>query len=232
MLARAARALERSGVVDLLVVTVPREHQGAFAAAMTAAALDPRIPVRLTVGGGSRQASVAAGLATLPDDVDVVLVHDAARALAPSALVAEVVAAVRAGHRAVIPAVPVTDTVVEIGPAADGGTGEQVARGVDRAALRAVQTPQGFDRELLDRAHAAAAERAVDEAAAATDDASLCALLGEEVTVLPGAPEAVKITTEQDLLLAEAMVRRAEESVAPETDGVGVDEVPSPEPGR
>ncbi len=207
MLARAARALEQSGVVDLLVVTVPQDHQGLFAAAMTTAALDPRIPVTLAVGGSSRQASVAAGLAALPDDVDVVLVHDAARALAPSTLVAEVVAAVRAGHRAVIPAVPVADTVVEVEPG--GGTGERAVRNVDRTSLRAVQTPQGFDRELLDRAHAAAAARALDETSAATDDASLCALLGEPVTVLPGAAEALKITTEQDLLLAGALVRRA-----------------------
>src|SRR5690606_30778875 len=112
------------------------------------------------------------------------------------------------GHRVVVPAVPVTDTVVQIGPATDGSTGERVVRGVDRAVLRAVQTPQGFDRALLDRAHAAAADRALDEAAAATDDASLCALLGEQVTVLPGAPEAVKITTEHDLLLAEALAGR------------------------
>src|SRR5690606_17747778 len=127
---------------------------------------DVLVPVRLVVGGATRQASVAAGLALLGPEVDVVLAHDAARALAPASLVQRVVAAVRDGNRVVVPGLALADSVVQV---SDGG-----ARPVDRNALRAVQTPQGFDRALLDRAHAAAADRASDEASAATDDASLC----------------------------------------------------------
>ena len=196
---RAARGLLASGVVDLLVVTVPAEHQGAFAAALTAGELEPDVPVTLVVGGASRQASVAAGLRELPADVDVVLVHDAARCLTPPAMVARVVAAVRAGHRAVVPTVAVTDTLVEVAP--DG------VRTVDRTTLRAVQTPQGFDRALLDRAHRAAADRAHDERQAATDDASLCAALGEPVATVDGADEAFKITTARDLAVARTLVQ-------------------------
>ncbi|MCL3861490.1 2-C-methyl-D-erythritol 4-phosphate cytidylyltransferase [Actinotalea sp. K2] len=195
----AARGLADSGVVDLVVVTVPRGSDGAFATAMTQdAGRLGGMTLTLAVGGTSRQASVAAGLAEVPADVDLVLVHDAARPLTPARLVAEVVAAVRAGHRAVIPVVPVTDSVVDV---ADGDV-----RPVDRSTLRGVQTPQGFDRALLDRAHAAAAHRATDEHSAATDDASLCALLGAVVHAIPGADDAFKITTPRDLALAEMLL--------------------------
>ena len=104
-----------------------------------------------------------------------------------------------AGAAAVVPCLPVTDSLVDVG-------GPSV-RPVDRSALRAVQTPQGFDRALLDRAHAAAAHRSRDESGAATDDASLCAALGASLTVVPGAVEAFKITTQMDLVTAEGMLR-------------------------
>lgn len=199
LVVHAAARLAGSGLVERIVVTVPADHQAAFARALTEAG--PALgdsSVVLVVGGGTRQASVAAALAVLPEDVDVVLVHDAARALAPSELVRAVVLAVQDGNHAVIPGVPVTDSVVTV---EDGH-----AHPVDRSTLRAVQTPQGFDRALLDRAHAAAAPRAQDEGTAATDDASLCAALGEVVTVVPGADDAFKITTSRDLAQAEALL--------------------------
>jgi 2-C-methyl-D-erythritol 4-phosphate cytidylyltransferase len=127
----------------------------------------------------------------------VVLVHDAARALAPPALVAAVVSAVRSGAAAVVPGVPLVDTVRSL----DG-------QRVDRSRLRAVQTPQGFSRTVLERAHAAAADAEDDETLAATDDAGLVERLGEPVLVVPGAPEAFKITTPLDLLLATAVLER------------------------
>lgn len=204
VVARAARALAASGAVELIVVTVPQEHQGPFAAALTRADLDPEVRVSMVVGGDTRQASVAAGLAALPADVDLVLVHDAARALVPTDLVVRVADAVRSGRRVVVPVLPVTDTVVDVA----GGE----VRLVDRSTLRAVQTPQGFDRALLDRAHAAA--RATDAVRAATDDASLCAVLGEPVTVLDGAEEAFKITTARDLALAELLVAQRQPAQA------------------
>lgn len=197
LVVHAARNLAASGSVDEIVVTVPRTHLAAFASAMTHADLHG-VPVRLAVGGATRQASVAAGLAELGPGVEVVLVHDAARAFAPPALVRRVVDSVRAGHRAVVPGVPLTDTVVRV--EADGGV-----HGVDRATLRAVQTPQGFERALLDLAHARAQADAQDDATAATDDASLCARLGEPVTLVEGSDAAVKITTPRDLALAQVL---------------------------
>lgn len=152
--------------------------------------------VTVVAGGASRQASVAAALAALPA-ADVVLVHDAARCFAPPAMIERVVDAVRAGHRAVIPVAPVVDTLVASG---DEGPAGAYA---DRSLLRAVQTPQGFARECLERAHAAAP--AADEASAATDDASLAVAIGETVWTVPGDDAAMKITTPRDLVLAEIL---------------------------
>ena len=203
LVAHAARRLVESGVIDLVVVTVPAGFEREVE--VTLGTATGAVPVTFVVGGVSRQASVAAALAALPPEVDVVLVHDAARALAPASLVARVVEAVRAGHGAVIPAVPLTDTIVEVG-AAGTRAGHEVVGHPDRTALRAVQTPQGFDRALLDRAHHGAAHRAGDEASAATDDASLVALLGEPVHVVAGDADALKITTARDLALADLLL--------------------------
>ena len=125
---------------------------------------------------------MAAGLAALDADpraadVDVVLVHDAARPLAPPSLVARVIDAVRDGHPAVVPGLPVTDTIKRVAPHR-GVAVEPVLETVPRAELRAVQTPQGFARELLLRAHAHGADDAHDEALAASDDAGLVERLG------------------------------------------------------
>ena len=195
LVVHAARRLAGSGVVDEIVVTVPDGRQREVADAFGVAGPLPHgVKVVLVPGGATRQASVAAGLAAIGGDVDVVLVHDAARALAPERLVVEVVAAVRGGARAVIPVLPVVDSIVDV----EDGT----ARHVDRSSLRVVQTPQGFERALLDRAHAAAQALARSEGSAATDDASLCAALGELVTVVPGDEAALKITVPRDLVLA------------------------------
>jgi 2-C-methyl-D-erythritol 4-phosphate cytidylyltransferase len=231
LVGHAARRLVASGVVDVVVVTVPDGHLDDVRAAVEAALDDssvPRVQVRCTLGGPSRQASVAAALALLPPDVDVVLVHDAARALAPPSLVASVVAAVRSGHGAVVPALPVTDTITEVAPAGGaGGAGAAGAAGrveavvgtPDRSRLRVVQTPQGFDRALLDRAHAAASGRAGDESLAATDDSSLVALLGEPVVAVPGHELAMKVTTPRDLAVAAMLLRGAPDVVAAGASG-------------
>jgi 2-C-methyl-D-erythritol 4-phosphate cytidylyltransferase len=202
----AARRLGASGVVASLVVTVPPGRAAGFRA-LLAGPVRPGIgiPVAVVEGGPSRQASVAAGLAALPDDVDVVLVHDAARALASPALIRAVERAVRAGHRAVVPGLPVADTIKQVGAPVAGAA--PVVATVPRATMRAVQTPQGFDRALLDAAHAAGAARAADEATAATDDASLVEALGEQVWVVEGEESAMKITTTRDLAVAELLAR-------------------------
>ncbi|WP_338068827.1 2-C-methyl-D-erythritol 4-phosphate cytidylyltransferase [Cellulomonas endophytica] len=221
LVVHAARRLVASGVVAHLVVTAPAAHRAAFAAALGETV--GGVPVVLVAGGASRQASVAAGLAVLPDEVDVVLVHDAARALASPDLVRRVDAAVRAGRRAVVPGLAVTDTVKRVGRA-DGTDGAQPVHGtVPRADLRAVQTPQGFDRALLDRAHAAASGAAADEATAATDDAALVEALGEGVWTVPGEEAAMKVTTARDLAIAELLLTTA-------TDATATTPVPGPVP--
>jgi 2-C-methyl-D-erythritol 4-phosphate cytidylyltransferase len=123
----------------------------------------------------------------------VVLVHDAARPLVPADVVRGVVAAVRAGAAAVIPVVPVSDTIRQVTEA-----GSVV---VDRSGLRAVQTPQGFAREALIRSHGTAAGLEF------TDDAAVCEACGYEVVLVPGSREALKITEPYDLYVAEAIVK-------------------------
>ncbi len=146
-------------------------------------------------GGAERTESVAAGLAAVGEDCDVVLVHDAARCLAPTVVFDRVVAAVRAGADGVVPGLPVVDTVKTVD--ADGfvtGTPE-------RTTLRAVQTPQGFRREVLVAAHASGK--------VATDDAALVERTGRRVLVVDGDPMAFKVTTRDDLERAERLVAGA-----------------------
>lgn len=145
------------------------------------------VPVRVVPGGVERPDSVAAGLAALPPEVDVVLVHDAARAMTPVAQFAAVAEAVVAGAPAVVPGLPVADTIKQV-----DASGVVVAT-VPRDTLRAVQTPQGFRRDVLERAHAAAGPHP------ATDDAALVEAIGVPVLVVAGDPRAHKITTPDDL---------------------------------
>jgi len=201
LLAARAAGDER---VQVLVVTAPAFHLDAIEREL--AHLSDEVALLVVAGGATRQASVAAGLAALVgdprgDDVDVVLVHDAARPLAPPSLVARVVDAVRDGHPAVVPGVPVTDTIKRVAPRR-GVAVEPVLETVPRTELRAVQTPQGFARDLLLRAHAQGAADAHDEALAASDDAGLVERLGEPVWVVAGDERAAKITTARDLVVA------------------------------
>jgi len=208
----AASRLSASGEITQIVVTAPAEHHGAVSEALSATP-GVTVPWRVVEGGPSRQASVAAGLAELARTMDagapydVVLVHDAARPLASAALVSRVVAAVREGAGAVVPGLPVTDTIKSVAVSADGP--ERVTGTVDRSVLRAVQTPQGFAWDLLLRAHAAGADRAQDESTAATDDSSLVEALGEAVHVVPGEAAALKITTTYDLAVAGLLLAEA-----------------------
>jgi 2-C-methyl-D-erythritol 4-phosphate cytidylyltransferase len=191
LLVHAVRGLLESGHVDLVVVAAP-PGQAAVVDALLRDALDAP-PLRVVDGADTRQRSVSHALAALGPEVDVVLVHDAARAFTPPVVTARVVDAVRAGAVAVIPVVAVTDTIKRV-------TDDTVEGTVDRSDLRAVQTPQGFRRDVLERAHAAAP-------AGATDDASLVESLGLAVTVVEGSDEAFKVTRPLDLLVAEALLR-------------------------
>ena len=209
LLRRAAQGLVDSGVVDHLVVTAPGEHVERFAAELAGLA-GAGVGIRVVAGSSaSRQASVALGLRAALEDcprAGVVLVHDAARALTPPEVVRRVVAAVRAGHDAVVPALAVTDTVKEIAPAGPAGSGVEIVVGTpDRSRLRAVQTPQGFAVAALVRAHELGAARGAHEALAASDDAGLVEAAGGRVVVVEGDPLALKVTTPLDLALAELL---------------------------
>ncbi|WP_347059262.1 2-C-methyl-D-erythritol 4-phosphate cytidylyltransferase [Blastococcus sp. HT6-30] len=188
----AVEGLLAAGVTEV-VVTVPPAERAAFAAALPAA-------VRLVDGGSTRTASVRAGLAALSGPgrpvADVVLVHDAARPLTPSDVVARVLGALAAGAPAVVPVLPVVDTTVAVD---DDGV---VVEAVPRAPLRRVQTPQGFDRAILVAAYAA-----LDDAAELTDDAAVVRAAGVPVRTVPGDERAAKITVPHDLVLAEMSVR-------------------------
>jgi 2-C-methyl-D-erythritol 4-phosphate cytidylyltransferase len=151
----------------------------------------PRVDV--VAGGLDRSASVEAGLAVLRPDDGIVLVHDVARCLAPPDLFARVIEAVRAGHPAVVPGLPVTDTVKVVD--AQG----RVLATPDRDSLRGIQTPQGFLRPVLEHAHAGGAS--------ATDDAGLVERGGEHVRVVTGDPLALKITSPLDLTVATALLQ-------------------------
>ncbi len=218
LLRRAAAGLIASGAVSHVVVTAPAEEVDRFRAELeglldaAAGAGAGRCGGIEVVAGSprSRQASVALGLAAALAAVpqaDVVIVHDAARALTPPEVTQRVVAAVRAGHEAVVPALPVTDTVKEV-EARREGEPEPVVGTPRRDRLRAVQTPQGFSTPVLVAAHRAGAGRAGDEALAASDDAGLVEACGGSVVVVAGDERAMKVTTPMDLALAELLLEQ------------------------
>jgi 2-C-methyl-D-erythritol 4-phosphate cytidylyltransferase len=175
----AVRPEDRAAVADLVLGHAGLRH------------------VRTVAGGATRQESVARAVAALPDDVEVVLVHDAARPLASPALVRRVLDAARRDGAAA-PALLLSDSVHEVD--AQG----RLARSVDRAGLRAVQTPQAARADLLRRA-IAEAERAGRRA---TDEVGLLVAAGVPVTPVEGEPENLKLTTPRDWAAAEAVLAR------------------------
>jgi len=197
LLVHAVRALADARSIDVVVVAAPEGEQTAVRLLLGPVVADAELVV--VPGGESRQESVALALQALPDDVDVVLVHDAARPLMPSDVVDAVATAVRDGADAVVPGVPVTDTIKQVDPAG------RVERTVDRTALRAAQTPQGFARIVLESAHRVAAENGVEDI---TDDAGLVEQAGHQVLVIPGSEDGFKVTRPLDLVLAQAVLAR------------------------
>ena len=151
----------------------------------------------VVAGGATRSGSVRAGLETVPDDVDVVVCHDAARPGASAGLFESVIAAVRGGVDAAVPTLAVSDTLKRVPEWGDGGGA--VTGTVDRSGLFAVQTPQAFRRAALVDAHAGAPE--------ATDDAALIEAAGGTVVAVPGEAAAHKVTTAADLVVVEALLR-------------------------
>jgi 2-C-methyl-D-erythritol 4-phosphate cytidylyltransferase len=135
---------------------------------------------------------VRAGLAAVPPEAEIIVVHDAARPLAPRSLFAAVIDAVRAGADGAIPGLPVADTIKRV-------QGDRVAATIERDGLVAVQTPQAFRAEVLRAAHAGGG--------GATDDAALVEAAGGKVVVVPGDPLNLKITTPYDLAQAAWVMR-------------------------
>ena len=177
-----------------VVVVVPSGFEGAALTDAHAVAGDRRDLVSVVSGGATRQSSVAAGLAALRADVDTVLVHDAARALTPPAVFERVVAALDAGADAVIPAVPVVDTIKRVD--AEGA----IVAAVDRSELAAAQTPQGFRRGILEEALRSADADHTDDAAlvaATTETRSIRspATSRTSVSAAPSKPAGTTITT-------------------------------------
>ncbi|MCM3502557.1 2-C-methyl-D-erythritol 4-phosphate cytidylyltransferase [Microbacterium sp. P26] len=195
-----------------VVVVVPEGYEGDATTDALDAAGDRGDLVTVVTGGATRQQSVAAGLAALWGDVDAVLVHDAARALTPAAVFERVVAALDDGAVAVIPVLPVVDTIKRV-----DGAGRVVAA-VDRSELAAAQTPQGFRRSVLE---AAAASADADH----TDDAALVAAAGHPVVTVEGDARAFKVTTAPDLDRARSLVTAAPEVEAAPTPATGIPRV-------
>jgi 2-C-methyl-D-erythritol 4-phosphate cytidylyltransferase len=203
MLIHAVRAMAASRAVSLVVVVAPPEGAPEVKNLLDEHALPQRTDYLVVPGGDTRQESVRLGLDALPDNISIVLVHDAARPLVPVDTVDAVIEAVRNGAPAVVPALPLADTVKEVEPG-EKGAPEPVVATPPRARLRSVQTPQGFDRDTLVRAH----ETVVLNGEGATDDAGMVEQLGEPVVVVPGHEEAFKVTRPLDLVLAEAVLAR------------------------
>jgi len=173
--------------IGAVVVVLPREDVEAPPPWLAA------LPVRLVAGGDERGDSVWNGLAALPADAPSVLVHDGARPFVSAAIIDRVLDACRDGGA--IAAVPMADTVKEVGP--DG----TILGTPDRAALWRAQTPQGFPRAALVRAY----ECARQEGVAATDDAALFERYVGPVRVVAGSERNLKVTRPTDLVVAEAL---------------------------
>ena len=167
-----------SKVVDEIIITAPEGYEEQFKAIVGQSA-------EVITGGVLRSDSIRVALKALSPSVESVLIHDAARALASSALAARVLGDVQSGQSAVIPVLKVIDTIKEIDR--DGF----VRATPDRSSLVAAQTPQGFNRQVLERAHSASDD--------ATDDAALVEAIGVKVKTIEGEASAFKITTKEDI---------------------------------
>lgn len=189
-----------------IVLVVPAGREGE--SLTEAERLGVRERTVAVAGGSTRGESVAAGIAALWGDIEVVLVHDAARALTPIAVFDRVIAAVDETGWGVVPALPVVDTLKQV----DGAT---ITGLVDRSVLAAAQTPQGFRRDVLEASY-----RVADEDF--TDDAALVQAAGHQVMTVAGDALSFKITTPDDLARARTILAPAPKPILPRV-GVGTD---------
>jgi 2-C-methyl-D-erythritol 4-phosphate cytidylyltransferase len=195
MLLHSLQLFHQRGDVAMVVCVLPRQYAGDPPPWIFQSDVDRLL---VSVGGQERGESVLHGLEDLPDEVRIVVVHDAARPFVTMDVVDTVIAEARSG-RAAVAAVPVTDTLKEVN--ADG----RIVRTIARDGLWRAQTPQAFPREMIERAYAEARRTR----SYATDCAALCEQQGFEVVVVRGSERAAKVTEEADFALVEAMTRAA-----------------------
>jgi len=186
LLGESLRRLEASDWVDAIVIAVPagwEEPAILLAEELGAGKVSICVP-----GGATRAESVARGLAEVPLDVDVILVHDAARPLVTDGIIERVLTPLAEGWDGVVPGLPLADTVKRV-------RRDQVVETIPREDLVVVQTPQAFPASVL------RAALAVDMGAAASDCSALVEARGGRVKVVPGDPRLLKVTTPDDLEL-------------------------------
>jgi 2-C-methyl-D-erythritol 4-phosphate cytidylyltransferase len=191
MLAESLERLERSDWIEAIVIVAPEEWEEPsilLAEELSAGKVSSCVP-----GGATRADSVRAGVAEVPDDVPVILVHDAARPLLPEAVIERVITALGDGWDGAVPALPVADTIKRAGE--DGA----VLETLDRSGLVAVQTPQAF-------ASAALRSALGGDIAGVTDCAGLVEAAGGRVRIVEGDPRLLKVTTPADLALVETLL--------------------------
>ncbi|MDA1094988.1 MAG: 2-C-methyl-D-erythritol 4-phosphate cytidylyltransferase [Acidobacteria bacterium] len=198
ILQRTVTAFDRSGRVDEIVLVVPPPVSGEDVVPRPAS----HTPLRIVTGGRRRQDSVALGFDAVSPDVTIVVIHDAARPLCSSGLIARTIDAA-AKHGAAIAAIGTHDTVKRLDP--DEGEGQFVGGTLARETIALAQTPQAFRREVL-----AAAIALGREGAEATDEATLVERAGHRVALVAGEPRNIKITTPDDLAMARQLVRGAD----------------------
>ena len=191
MLLHSLQLFQQREDVGMVVVVLPHEHVGDPPPWLFQCDTERLL---LSVGGRERRDSVRNGLEDLPDEAEIVVVHDAARPFPTLRRIDDVIAEARSG-RAAAPGLPVVDTLKRV------GTDGEITDTVDRAGVVRIQTPQAFPRAMIEQAHF----DAFRDGLSATDDAALCERLGMRVVVVPGSERAMKITTDADFLRAEAL---------------------------
>lgn len=191
MLMHSLQTFQQRADVAMVVVVLPKQYAGDPPPWLFQCDAERML---VSVGGRERSDSVRNGLEDIGDLARIIAVHDAARPLVSDAMIERVISEARKGHGAA-PGLPVVDTLKR---ADDAG---KILETVDRSGLWRIQTPQAFPRQMLEQAHI----ESVAADVTATDDASLCERLGMAVVIVPGSERAIKITTEADFALAEAL---------------------------
>lgn len=191
MLLHSLQTFQQRDDVGMVVVVLPHEHVGDPPPWLFQCDTERLL---LSVGGRERSDSVRNGLEDLPDELGIVVIHDAARPFVTHRAIDEVISEARSGKGAA-PGIAVTDTLKRVGPA------NSIVETLERKGVVRIQTPQAFPRAMIERAHAQALAARID----ATDDAALCERIGMTVVVTRGSERAMKITTESDFARAEAL---------------------------